>query len=123
MFRIEKTIKVSSMHNLNLDYESPCSNQHGHNYTIKVGLIGSKVNHNGMLLDFSHIKKIVNVFDHDNLNNIMTVNPTAENMCEYLANKINLILEGQNHLDNIDTKVEYVKVWETDDSWAEWREN
>ena len=123
MFRIEKTIKVSSMHNLNLDYESPCSNQHGHNYTIKVGLVGSKVNHNGMLLDFSHIKKLVNVFDHDNLNNIMTVNPTAENMCEYLANRINLILKGQNCLDKIDTKVEYVKVWETDDSWAEWREN
>lgn len=121
MFRIEKTIKVSSMHNLNLDYESPCKNKHGHNYTIKVGLIGSKTNHNGMLLDFSHIKKIVNIFDHNNLNDIMTVNPTAENMCEYIAYKINEVLTLQNQVDNIDTEVEYVKIWETDDSWAEWR--
>lgn len=123
MFRIEKTIKVSSMHNLNLDYESPCSNQHGHNYTIKVGLIGSKANRNGMLYDFSHIKKIVNQFDHNNINNVMPTNPTAENMCVFIANIINNALTLQNNVDDTDTRVEYVKIWETDDSWAEWREN
>lgn len=121
MYRIEKTIKVSSMHNLNLDYDSPCKNKHGHNYTIKVGLVGSGVNHNGMLLDFSHLKRIVNVFDHDNLNDIMDVNPTAENMCLYIANAVNNALALQNQVDNVDTEVEYVKIWETDDSWAEWR--
>lgn len=123
MFRIEKTIRVSSMHKLNLDYESPCTNPHGHNYTIKVGLKGSKTNHNGMLLDFSHIKDIVNQFDHNDINNIMSVNPTAENMCEYIANVLNNRLVLQNSIDDTDIKVEYVKIWETDDSWAEWRED
>lgn len=123
MFTIEKTIKVSCMHNLNLDYDSPCSNQHGHNYTIKVGLEGDKPNHNGMLLDFSHIKNIVNIFDHDNLNKIMDVNPTAENMCEFIAKKVNDRLVLQNTIEHINIKVKYVRIWETDDSWAEWRED
>ena len=122
MFRIEKTIKVSSMHQLNLDYESPCTNPHGHNYTIKVGLKGSCLNRCGMLCDFSHIKKIVNEFDHNNLNEIMNTNPTAENMCLYIANLINGKLTLQNNVDDTDVRVEYVKIWETDDSWAEWRE-
>lgn len=121
MFRIEKTIEVSSMHNLNLDYESPCSNPHGHNYKIKVGLRGSRVNRNGMLLDFSHIKKLVNEFDHHNLNEIMEENPTAENMCMYLVNKLNNRLALQNNVDNTDIEVEYIKIWETTDSFAEWR--
>ena len=123
MYRIEKTIKTSSMHSLNLDYESPCTNQHGHNYTIKVGLVGNKLNHNGMLLDFSHLKKVVNELDHTNLNNIMTENPTAENMCAYLANKIQNRLQLQNNVDETDVQVEYIKIWETDDSFAEWRLN
>lgn len=122
MFRIERTIRISSSHNLNLDYNSPCICVHGHNYKIKVGLVGNKLNRNGMLLDFSHVKKIVDELDHAHLNDIMVDNPTAENMCFFLFTEINDRLSTDNKLDGTDIRVEYVRIWETDDSWAEYRD-
>lgn len=122
MYRIEKTIKISCMHQLTLNYESPCQRQHGHNYKIKVGLKGSKLNNNGMLMDFAHIKRHVDsLMDHDNLNLIMQDNPTAENMCKFLTHEVEGLLNTNNILNHTDTEVEYVKIWETDDSWAEYR--
>lgn len=119
MFRIEKTMEISCMHSLNLDYESPCNCNHGHNYKIKVGLVGNKLNKNGMLFDFAHIKKIVNHFDHVNLNDLMEENPTAENLCFLLFETINERLESMYGKD-LNIRVEYVRVWETADSWAEY---
>lgn len=121
MYRIEKTIKVSCMHQLTLDYESPCQRQHGHNYKIKICLKGNKLDKNGMLMDFAHIKRhIDSLIDHDNLNLVMRDNPTAENMCKFLAEEIGQQLGFHNVRNRTNTKVEYVKIWEADDSWAEY---
>jgi len=84
MFYISKTMEISASHSLKLDYESPCNNLHGHNWKITVHCKSDKLNNNGMITDFSTIKKVLNtVLDHTNLNKsnyFENINTTAENM-------------------------------------------
>ena len=88
MYTVVKRIEVSGSHVLNLPYESKCSNLHGHNWIIDVTLQSETLDENGMVLDFTKIKKIVNQLDHQHINNIVPFNPTAENMAKWLCDQI-----------------------------------
>ena len=80
---------VSGAPYLLLDYESKCTNLHGHNWIITVTLQRQEVDPNGMVDDFSKIKEIVNRFDHALINDVMgDINPTAENMAKWLCDRI-----------------------------------
>lgn len=82
-------MEIAGSHKLNLDYESKCQNLHGHNWIVTVHLKGELLNHNGMLMDFTHIKKqIHDVLDHQHINDIVEVNPTAENMSKWICDKL-----------------------------------
>ena len=82
-------MEIAGSHKLNLDYESKCQNLHGHNWIVTVYLKGEVLNHNGMLIDFTHIKKqIHDVLDHQHINDIVEVNPTAENMSKWICDKL-----------------------------------
>lgn len=82
-------MEIAGSHKLNLDYESKCQNLHGHNWIVTVYLKGESLNHNGMLMDFTHIKKqIHDVLDHQHINDIVEVNPTAENMSKWICDKL-----------------------------------
>lgn len=82
-------MEIAGSHKLNLDYESKCQNLHGHNWIVTVHLKGEVLNHNGMLIDFTHIKKqIHDVLDHQHINDIVEVNPTAENMSKWICDKL-----------------------------------
>ena len=88
MYKIKKKITISGSHRLNLSYKSPCQQLHGHNWNITVHCESNKLDKNGMIIDFSEIKRIVNILDHKHLNDIApfnTINPTAENMAHYLC--------------------------------------
>ncbi|MHA1882015.1 MAG: 6-pyruvoyl trahydropterin synthase family protein [Candidatus Thorarchaeota archaeon] len=97
MFKIKKTFEVSVMHHLDLDYDSPCVRDHGHNLKITVYCASEELNKNGMVIDFEEIKrKVHSVIDHRNLNDIKdigfvadsdenySVNPTAERLAEWI---------------------------------------
>lgn len=89
MYYVSKRMEIAGSHKLNLDYESKCQNLHGHNWIVTVYLKGKVLNHNGMLMDFTHIKKqIHDVLDHQHINNIVEVNPTAENMSKWICDKL-----------------------------------
>jgi 6-pyruvoyltetrahydropterin/6-carboxytetrahydropterin synthase len=127
------------------DHKSQCRNLHGHRYAIEITLSGdiisaTNVSENGMVMDFSDVKRIaresvVDVWDHaflvfkqdkavldflNTLTNHKTVIfpnvPTAENM----AAEAFRILKNQykdtygNHL-----KLERVRLYETPNSWAD----
>jgi 6-pyruvoyltetrahydropterin/6-carboxytetrahydropterin synthase len=127
------------------DHKSQCRNLHGHRYALEITLSGDiihqeKTSENGMVMDFSDVKKIardsvVDVWDHaflvykndaevlnflNSLPNHKTVIfpsvPTAENM----AAEAFRILKNQykdvygNHL-----KLERVRLYETPNSWAD----
>lgn len=89
MYYVEKRIEISAAHNLTLSYESKCESLHGHNWIITVYCKARELNADGMVTDFTHIKRIVkDSFDHKYINEVMTVNPSAENMARWICDRV-----------------------------------
>lgn len=105
MYYVKKTIEISASHKLNLSYESKCENLHGHNWIITIYLKSKKLNQDGMVMDFTHIKdKIKNKLDHKNLNEVLNFNTTAENIAKWVADELGSVcykVSVQESLDNI----------------------
>jgi len=87
MYFLKKRLEIAGSHSLNLNYESKCQNVHGHNWIITIYCKSEKLDENGMIIDFSEIKKIVNILDHNHINNYIK-QPTAENIAEWLFREI-----------------------------------
>lgn len=135
MYRVEKTFRVPVGHRLS-KHAGLCKNIHGHNLKIKVSLSTTETDSNDMVVDFSDIKAIVNPilaeFDHACLFNptdetvkklegfkLVSItdtdtDPTAEVFCKYLYDRI----DAKVSLYGI--KLDYVRIWESDDSMAEY---
>ena len=89
MYYVTKRMEISAAHRLNLDYVSMCQNLHGHNWIITVHCRAEKLDDNGMVFDFTHLKtKVHKVLDHQNLNEVLKCNPTAENIARWVAETI-----------------------------------
>lgn len=126
-------------HALN-NYDGKCRFLHGHSYKLYVTLLGPVINEfnfpkDGMVIDFSVLKKIVNekivdVYDHSFVVNerderkftlpeisqrtiLFPVQPTAENLLIHFKDIIKENLPEGLKLVN-------VKLYETEDSYAEW---
>jgi len=135
--RLTKIFHFEMAHALH-NYDGLCKNIHGHSYKLYVTVIGIPLNDsnnpkNGMVMDFSNLKKIVHkeiidVFDHclllnkkQNLKylaetfNIVYVDyqPTSENLLIDFAKRL------QKHLPN-KVKLHHIKLYETENSYAEW---
>ncbi len=97
------------------DYEGVCNRLHGHNWKVEVQVTALKLDDVGMGMDFKVIKdatrELIGKLDHRNLNDIPPfdkINPTAENISEYLYSELSKMLNA----DGI--KVSAVTLWETD---------
>lgn len=89
MYYVSKRIEISAAHRLNLPYESKCTSLHGHNWIITVHCKAATLNDDGMVADFTHIKRLITEkLDHAILNDVLDCNPTAENLARLIVDLI-----------------------------------
>jgi 6-pyruvoyltetrahydropterin/6-carboxytetrahydropterin synthase len=129
MFRVTREIRFCYGHRL-LQYDGKCRFLHGHNGRAVLTLEAAGLDERGMVMDFSHLKKVVggwidSTLDHRMLLHrddpvvpflrqqgeplfLLDVNPTAENIArlifDYAASREFPVVE--------------VRLWETDECYA-----
>jgi len=111
---VVKKVGFSAAHRLP-NYEGKCANWHGHNWVIELGITG-EIDESGMVIDFGVLKEalqpILDNLDHRTVNEIIP-NPTAENIALYIKGWLEKYWIGGS------TRIEFVRVWETEDSYVE----
>jgi 6-pyruvoyltetrahydropterin/6-carboxytetrahydropterin synthase len=131
MTTVTKLFEFEAAHHLP-NHPGKCKSLHGHTYKleVEVGYIYDQVSEktpeqlaSGMVIDFGDLKAMVNdiiisKFDHQYLNNLFVVPPTAENMVEWIAGEIQVNLFFRSHKN---TELVRVRLWETSTRYAEWR--
>lgn len=89
MYYVRKRIEISAAHRLELSYESKCTRLHGHNWIITVECRAHELNADGMVADFTDIKrKIMELIDHRVINDVVPFNPTAENIARWVVENV-----------------------------------
>ena len=93
------------------DYDGKCSHLHGHRWTVEVAYVFEDIGKDGFCIDFSVLKKELSLIlpDHALLNDYI-INPTAENISIWLANRV---------LDFNNVYSVKVRVWESPTAYAE----
>ena len=122
MIRVCKEFEFHAAHLLP-HHLGACQNLHGHTYKLKVcveGLTKKEGASQGMIVDFSDLKRIVNAhivtpLDHADLN-VQFKNPTAELMLKWIKETLCEVFETE--LPGI--RPTEIVLWETPTSSAVW---
>ena len=123
MFEVSVEESFSAGHALR-GYKGKCENPHGHNYKVRVTLVGAALDSVGLLYDFGHLKQIIHSviqpLDHKFLNDLSPfdlVNPSAENLAKYFYDEASKQLCAMPNGARIAT----ITVWETEATAATYR--
>jgi 6-pyruvoyltetrahydropterin/6-carboxytetrahydropterin synthase len=103
--------KFSAAHRLP-SYDGDCALLHGHTWLVALEVEGP-VTADGMIYDFKKLKPMLDsaLPDHKYLNDLLP-NPTAENICAYLFDKVSAALKDKNLV------LKTLEVWENEDAAA-----
>jgi 6-pyruvoyltetrahydropterin/6-carboxytetrahydropterin synthase len=115
-YTIRKRFRFSASHQLDgLPEGHQCGRLHGHNYGVWLELARGELQDDGMLVDFGELATfsdfIDSALDHRHLNDVLPLQPTAENLAAYLYAVASAMWP----------EVEAVAVEETETCWAEYR--
>ncbi len=133
MYRVTQQIDFCYGHRL-LNYQGKCRHLHGHNGRAEIVLEGESLDQQGMLVDFSDIKRLLRTWIEDELDHRMILceadpaiptlkqlneplvivpwNPTAENIAKMIF----------DYAKSQEFPVAEVSLWETPMSFATYRQ-
>lgn len=114
MYSVKVEAYFSSAHNLR-EYKGRCEELHGHNWKVELTVAQGKLDKAGMVADFKRLKeklnKVLDILDHKYLNNLdyfKKVNPTSENIAQYIYKRLKDQISG----------ISSVTVWESENTSA-----
>ena len=115
MYELTVEDSFSAAHQL-LKSNTPCEKLHGHNWRVKVCVRSARLDdHVGWVVDFKvikeQLKKVLDTLDHEILNEVLDVSPTAEHLAKYIYDSLKKNLS-----------IYKVSVWETEKSCASYFE-
>jgi len=105
-------------------YKGKCENPHGHNYRVRITLVGPELDSVGLLYDFVHLKQVIasviGALDHRFLNDFPpfdSINPSAENIAKYFYDETTKQFAAAAN----GARIASITVWETDTTAATYR--
>jgi 6-pyruvoyltetrahydropterin/6-carboxytetrahydropterin synthase len=114
--KISQAFRFEAAHRLpNVPETHRCYRLHGHSYRVEVQLDGAVNPHTGFVVDFFDLEgafaRITSALDHRCLNDVEGLeNPTAENIAVWIWNRLRPVLPD----------LSAVRVYETNECWAEY---
>jgi 6-pyruvoyltetrahydropterin/6-carboxytetrahydropterin synthase len=108
-FRLSKRFRFEAAHFLpHVPEGHPCRRLHGHSYRVDVTVRGEVDPQTGWFLDYGNLSRVVHpalaALDHNLLNSVAGLeNPTSENLCAWLWEKLEPLLPGLSRIVVLET--------------------
>jgi 6-pyruvoyltetrahydropterin/6-carboxytetrahydropterin synthase len=122
MYELKITSRFAAAHQLR-EFHGKCEGLHGHNWRVDVYVTGETLGKEGMLIDFSLLKKatekVLEDLDHKFLNELAyfkTINPSSENIARHIYESLGRDLNHKN------VRVSKVTAWESETACATYME-
>lgn len=120
-FELNKDFNFSAAHYIPCEDAGKCMRTHGHTYFVNITIAGDELDHNGFLVNFAHLKKLIhNQFDHHLLNDLEPFkgkNPSTEIVAQTIYTMV------KDYLSKRDNQPKCVQVFlrETPTSYVVYR--
>lgn len=112
MYKVEKKFSFPMGHRLS-KHEGCCSNIHGHNFIVMVGVKSKLLDDNEMVIDFSKLKDLVqpimDIYDHSTCLNECDLEKFGKPLTD-LGMKVNILTDGDPTAEHLSKEIyEFVK--------------
>lgn len=118
MYELTVTSHFSGAHRLRY-LHGKCEELHGHNWKIEVSVTSTKLNREGVVIDFTLLKqkveKVLKTLDHTFLNDLPYFSgeePSSENIARYIFDNLKRELKG------LPATLKRVTAWESENASA-----
>jgi 6-pyruvoyltetrahydropterin/6-carboxytetrahydropterin synthase len=118
MYELTVTSHFSGAHRLRY-LQGKCEELHGHNWKVEVSVAASKLNQEGVVIDFKVLKqkmeKVLKTLDHTYLNDLSYfsgIEPSSENIAKYIFDHLKKELKG------FPATLKKVTAWESENACA-----